>query len=210
MKLKKMGISLRVETIEKYDERRDTISHDWINFLQKLNFIPILIPNNLEDIEGYISELKLDGIILSGGDNLGEFPERDETESKMLEIATKNSIPVLGICRGMQIINNFFGGNLHKRDDPEHINNNHTINLTKHSPFNENNSITVNSYHNNVIESKDLGKDLKSFATHKDDNTVEGFIHVKYPIIGIMWHPERNPNDNSIQLFKEIFSVNKQ
>ena len=210
MNLKKIGISLRVETIEKYDEKRHTISHDWINFFQKFNFIPILIPNNLEDIEGYISELKLDGIILSGGDNLGEFPERDETESKMLEIATKNSIPVLGICRGMQIINNFFGGNLHKRDDPEHINNNHTINLTKHSPFNENNSITVNSYHNNVIESKDLGKDLKSFATHKDDNTVEGFIHVKYPIIGVMWHPERNPNDNSIQLFKEIFSVNKQ
>jgi len=51
---------------------------------------------------------------------------------------------------------------------------------------------------------------LKSFATHKDDNTVEGFIHVRYPIIGVMWHPERNPNDNSIQLFKEIFSVNKQ
>ena len=130
MNLKKIGISLRVETIEKYDEKRDTISHDWINFFQKFNFIPILIPNNLEDIEGYILELKLDGIILSGGDNLGEFPERDETESKMLEIATKNSIPVLGICRGMQIINNFFSGNLHKRDDPEHINNNHTINLT--------------------------------------------------------------------------------
>ncbi len=200
MNLKKIGISLRVETIEKYDEKRDTLSHDWINFFQKFNFIPILIPNNLEDIEGYISELKLDGIILSGG----------ETESKMLEIATKNSIPVLGICRGMQIINNFFGGNLHKRDDPEHINNNHTINLTKHSPFNENNSITVNSYHNNVIESKDLGKDLKSFATHKDDNTVEGFIHVRYPIIGVMWHPERNPNDNSVQLFNEMFSVNKQ
>ena len=94
MNLKKIGISLRVETIEKYDEKRDTVSHDWINFFQKFNFIPILIPNNLEDIEGYISELKLDGIILSGGDNLGEFPERDETESKMLEIATKNSIPV--------------------------------------------------------------------------------------------------------------------
>ena len=51
MNLKKIGISLRVETIEKYDERRDTISHDWINFLQKLNFVPILIPNNLRDEE---------------------------------------------------------------------------------------------------------------------------------------------------------------
>ena len=209
MNLKKIGISLRVETIEKYDERRDTISHDWINFLQKLNFVPILIPNNLQDIEGYISELKLDGIILSGGDNLGEFPERDETENRILEVAIKNSMPILGVCRGMQIINNFFGGNLQKKDDPEHINNNHTINLTKDFSFNENNSITVNSYHNNIIESRDLGKDLKSVATHKDDNTIEGFIHAKYPIIGVMWHPERNPDNNSIQLFKEIFLVKK-
>jgi gamma-glutamyl-gamma-aminobutyrate hydrolase PuuD len=50
---------------------------------------------------------------------------------------------------------------------------------------------------------------LKSVATHKDDNTIEGFIHVKYPIIGVMWHPERNPDNNSIQLFKEIFLVKK-
>ena len=82
--------------------------------------------------------------------------------------------------------------------------------MSKDFSFNENNSITVSSYHNNIIESRDLGKDLKSVATHKDDNTIEGFIHVKYPIIGVMWHPERNPDNNSIQLFKEIFLVKKQ
>ena len=81
---KRIGISLRVQIIEKYDEKRDTISHDWINFLQKTNCVPILIPNNLTDIEDYISEMKLDGIILSGGDNIGEFPERDQTEEKKL------------------------------------------------------------------------------------------------------------------------------
>ena len=107
----------------------------------------------------------------------------------------------------MQIINNFFGGNLHKRDDPEHINNNHTINLTKDLPFNENNSIIVNSYHNNIIEIKDVGKNLKSFAIHQDDNTVEGFFHNELPITGVMWHPERNPDENSIQLFQRIFSL---
>ena len=42
--MKKIGISLRVELIEKYDEKRDSISHDWINFLQKIDCIPILIP----------------------------------------------------------------------------------------------------------------------------------------------------------------------
>ena len=49
--------------IEKYDEKRDSISHDWINFLQKIDCIPILIPNNLHNVENYITDLNLDAII---------------------------------------------------------------------------------------------------------------------------------------------------
>ena len=92
MTLKKIGISSRIMKIEKFDEKRDAISHDWIDFLQKLEFLPILIPNKLKDVENYISTLNLDGIILSGGDNIGEFPERDETEIKIIDYSTKNNI----------------------------------------------------------------------------------------------------------------------
>ena len=106
-KKKIFGISLRVELIEKYNEKRDTISQEWTNFLQKLAITPILIPNTLDDVKSYISDVGIDGIILSGGDNIGEFPERDQTENKILEYAIKNSIPVLGVCRGMQLINTF-------------------------------------------------------------------------------------------------------
>ena len=105
--MKKIGISLRVELIKKYDEKRDCISHDWINFLQKIDCMPILIPNNLHDVENYITDLNLDAIILSGGDNIGDFPERDKTENSILEFGIKNAIPILGVCRGMQIINNY-------------------------------------------------------------------------------------------------------
>ena len=69
-----------MENIQSYNEKRDSISQDWMIFLQKLNLMPILIPNNIDNIENYISELELDGIILSGGDNIGDFPERDVTE----------------------------------------------------------------------------------------------------------------------------------
>ena len=82
--MKRIGLSLRVQNIERIDEKRDAISHDWIHFLQELNYFPILIPNNLKNVEEYVSELKLDGLILSGGDNIGEFPERDKTERKLL------------------------------------------------------------------------------------------------------------------------------
>ena len=112
--MKRIGISLRVQKIEKINEKRDAISHDWINFLQALDYLPILIPNNLKNVGDFILELKLDGVILSGGDNIGEFPERDMTETKVLEYAIKNSIPVLGVCRGLQLINTYFDGAISK------------------------------------------------------------------------------------------------
>lgn len=203
--MKKIGISLRVETIEKYDEKRDQISQDWIALLQKLGMIPILIPNNLSNVKNFIENLELEGIILSGGDNIGDYPERDETERSLLEISVDQTIPVLGICRGMQVINNFFGGRFSKKWDKEHVNNNHSITLTDDFKFINEESIIVNSYHNNIIESNDLGKDLVSFAKHENDKTIEGFKHSKLPIIGVMWHPERKQDENSIKLFEEIF-----
>lgn len=194
-----------MENIQSYNEKRDSISQDWMIFLQKLNLMPILIPNNIDNIENYISELELDGIILSGGDNIGDFPERDVTERNIIEIAEKTSIPIIGICRGMQVINNFFGGKFTKKDDKEHINNNHSIVLSNDFQFSNKNSIIVNSYHNNIIESNDLGKNLIPFAKHENDKTIEGFKHLKLPIIGVMWHPERKQDENSIRLFEEIF-----
>ena len=207
MKLKKIGISLRVETIEKYDERRDTISHDWINFLQKLNFVPILIPNNLQDTEGYISELKLDGIILSGGDNLGEFPERDETENRILEAAIKNSMPILGVCRGMQKINQYFGGTYETLSTSEHVGKEHLIDIKqeKFSTLFQSKTIKVNSFHYNIITKDTVGDNLIPFAFSKNDGTVEGFYHSKLPIIGVMWHPERDMISKHQTKLMEVF-----
>jgi len=203
--LKKIGISLRVGTIEKYNEKRDQISQEWTVFLQKLGLMPILIPNNLSDVKEFIKLLELDGIILSGGDNIGDFPERDETEKNILEIAIDNSIPILGICRGMQRINDFFGGSVLEKNDKEHVNNNHSINLTNEFLISEEKSIIVNSYHNNIIKSNIMGKNLIAFAKHENDETVEGFTHLNYPIKGVMWHPERMQDENSINLLKKTF-----
>ena len=191
---KRIGISLRIQLIEKYDEKRDTISHDWINFLQKVNCIPILIPNNLTDMEDYISEMKLDGIILSGGDNIGQFPERDETEKQILDYAIRKRFPVLGVCRGMQIINEYFGGNVIANDNDNHVGKPHEIHIMdqRFSRLLEYENIKVNSFHNNIITKNDIGNKLQIFALALHDNTVEGYYHQDLPIIGVMWHPERD------------------
>ena len=206
--MKKIGISLRVEVIEKYNEKRDAISHDWINFLEKLEYTPILIPNKLKNVDRYMAELKLDGVILSGGDNIGEFPERDKTEISILKYAIENSIPVLGVCRGMQIINTFFEGNVSKNSSTNHVNNSHDITIIN-SRFNDligNNKFQVNSFHNNLIKEQDIGNELEIFALSEKDMSVEGYFHKKHQILGVMWHPERDQTNNQSKIMDIIYN----
>ncbi len=206
MKKTRVGISLRIMKEPNYDESRDALSHDWAQFLEKINLIPILIPNNLKNISDFIDDLDIEGLILSGGDNLGEHPIRDSTEKSLLEYSIKNKIPIFGVCRGMQIINDFFGGDIVKTSTQNHVNTSHNINI-KNSPnykiFNLN-SIEVNSFHNNIINSDILGDNLDPFAI-ADDKTIEGFYHKTLPIMGVMWHPERSQNENNTQLLKKVF-----
>jgi N5-(cytidine 5'-diphosphoramidyl)-L-glutamine hydrolase len=204
---KKIGISLRVIQNKNYEEKRDAISHDWSQFCEELNFIPILIPNTLSNIELFLEKLELDGIILSGGGDIGLDIERDETEKKLLKYGIKNNLPILGVCRGMQIINKFFNGEVIKTQNNEHVNLDHSINIIEESFSNIiGKEIFVNSYHNNIIFQNNLGKNLKPFAITKKDNSIEGFFHNQYSVIGVMWHPERKQNKNNKLLLQKIFT----
>ena len=106
----KIGISLRVVDALNYVEKRDALSHDWPKLFDELELIPIFIPNILKNIQSFLDELSLNGIVLSGGDDIGENDDRDKTENFLLKYAIDKKIPVIGICRGMQLINNYFGG----------------------------------------------------------------------------------------------------
>jgi gamma-glutamyl-gamma-aminobutyrate hydrolase PuuD len=192
----KIGVSLRVEFIEKHHEKRDVLSQDWTNFLEKNNSLPILIPNTLSNVTEFLTEMQLNCIILSGGDNLGDFPERDKTENEIINYAIKNNMPILGVCRGMQILNHFFGGSIITTDDKKHVGKPHTIDFVnpKFLKLTEKTLEEVNSFHNNIIKRECLGDNLEPFALSKTDNTIEGYFHTTLPIIGIMWHPERSDN----------------
>ena len=61
-----IGISLRITNAKDYDEKRDSLSHDWPIFLEKIQAIPIWIPNIISNLPQFLQELDLDGIILSG------------------------------------------------------------------------------------------------------------------------------------------------
>ena len=203
----RIGISLRIDEILKYEEKRDAISQDWIMLLEECGITPILIPNSLKNINDFVENLHLKGIILSGGDNIGEYPDRDKTENELIKFSLEKKIPILGVCRGMQILNQFFGGNIIKNGSNRHVKINHEIKISdiKYEKLFNNDKFEVNSFHNNIITKNELHDDFNIFAIDERDDTIEGCYHKKYQIIGVMWHPERKFDQKSFLLMNKIF-----
>ena len=116
-----LGVTQRVQDNELYVERRDCLDQRWVSFLRKIEIIPIPIPNLTEDFSYLFDILGIKGILLTGGNNLpfnskevSDAPERDYLELKLLKYAELTQIPVLGVCRGFQIMNQYLGGSLIK------------------------------------------------------------------------------------------------
>jgi len=204
---KKIGITLRVVKAPNYDETRDALSHDWVPFLEQIQCTPIFIPNNLIDINSFLKNENFDGFILSGGDNKGDSLQRDNTENTIIKFGIQNKIPIFGVCRGMQVLNEYSEGNIEKNENDSHVGKSHLLEINENYSKMLGTSISVNSFHNNIIREKDLGKELESFAITKDDNTIEGFSHKNLPILGVMWHPEREDKEHDKLLLKNFFGI---
>ena len=203
----RIGISLRIVESTNYLERRDALSHDWPPLIEKLGALPIFIPNTLTKLEEFLEDVDLDGLILSGGDDVGKNPERDLCEKKIIDFGIKHKIPIFGVCRGMQAINNYFNGKVETLTNSKHVKKPHSVNIvnSNFSSLLKADFIKVNSYHNNIIKQNILGNELEPFALSLDDETIEGFFHRKFPIAGVMWHPEREQNYNNQIILRKIF-----
>ena len=205
-----IGITQRVELYKDYHEIRDCLDQEWTNLLCKANIDFILVPNSLDDVDSWLEKKNLKGFILTGGNDLSHLsdaknaaPSRDETEKKILKWSVKNKTRVLGVCRGMQLINCFFSGSLRKVNG--HAGSNHSIDILN-DKYNFNSQSIVNSYHNWGISKTDLSPNLLPLAI-ADDGTIEALEHKQLPWVGIMWHPEREVtmDYSNIQLIKTLF-----
>jgi putative glutamine amidotransferase len=137
----------------------------------------------VEDAAAYLTALAPDAVLLSGGNDIGAAPQRDRVEHAALDYAAARRLPVLGVCRGLQMINHHQGGRLRKVDG--HVAIRHRVTGLLESEGRE-----VNSYHGLGLRTEDLGRDLEVAAT-SDDGLVEALRHRHLPWLALMWHPER-------------------
>ena len=193
--MKRIAVSQRVDAVPGRDERRDALDIRLGRLLWTLGLLPIPLcsgvvaepvaegrPGNAAE---YLAALNPDGILLSGGNDLGEAPGRDRLERAALAYAREHGIPVLGICRGLQIINGDEGGTLAALDG--HVAVRHGI----FGPLAGTAGRMVNSYHNHGVLPDGLAPTLEPLAW-SEDGAVEALGHRDRPWLAIMWHPERD------------------
>jgi len=222
--MKRIGITQRVVEVPGRSERRDVLDQRWYEFAEQVGIFLIPIPNALHHPDKYIEKLEMDGIIFSGGNNVGYEKdrlvegktleeddvavERDRTEALLLEWAMDNNKPLIGVCRGLQFIHCYFGGALTPVDAKKHVAVNHAV----HFPDRQSLDIyggqeQFNSYHDWGVDQDELASSMHLLGT--TGNTVEMFKHSDKNIWGIMWHPERYEEftEGDITLFRKVFKV---
>lgn len=197
--MRQILITQRVEYIREIGERRDALSREWALFAHSCGFVPVLAPNHLETVKRILEQQRIDGFLLTGGNDLavygGDAPERDELERYLISYACSNGTALAGVCRGMQILMDYFGTPLKRIDG--HVRVQHGLD----------NGDTVNSFHGwGTLECKAPLRPL----FRAGDGVIEAVGHNTYENLhGIMWHPERyNPfREKDIVWFKEVFRI---
>lgn len=178
---------------------------DYSRAVAEAGGIPVMLSPDVSP-DDYLS--RLNGLLLSGGadispdlygaapetDDFPPEPDRDQFELDLLVAAAARTVPVLGICRGLQMINVFAGGTLHQHvpahsvfDQPP-TTLSHTVTLANDSILARlyGSEIEVNSLHHQTVDS--LGSEV--VATGWSGETVEGLEHQTLPMVAVQWHPE--------------------
>lgn len=199
----------------------DYVGELHLQILLSLGTLPIVVPvvqATLKSLRHYAAGMR--GLLLVEGEDIDPsryralpanrrylqktHPLKDEIEMRLLRRALRNKVPILGICRGAQILNVACGGTLFgdvrrekgsrlKHVDPRHYDSyRHTITVAPETPLSRwygRARLRVNSYHHQGI--RDLAPRFRAMA-HAEDGLVEAFYAPAARFqVGLQFHPER-------------------
>lgn len=193
---------------------RDAIRTEYVAFVQALGLVPVLMPTNIADVGAYWDALQIEGLLLTGGGDIDParygqpnthsediVPERDAAEWALLDVALARGLPVLGICRGFQVLNVYFGGTL-IQDLPSALRTPivhdtegavHPVEIVdpRLGVALGTAQVITNTHHHQGITRAELAPALDLFAVSPADAVIEGILHRERPVLGVQWHPER-------------------
>lgn len=178
----RIGLTMRVVEACGYQEPRDALAQDWPKFLSKVfpKAAWLYLPNlGTTAIQQYCKIWHVNRLILTGGEDIGVCQIRDETEMDLLSWAKDNRMPVLGICRGMQMMAKFAGIGLIPLDAHTRVRHRLTGPIIHHE---------VNSFHCFGLASCPNNFEV---SARSPDGEIEGILNKYLRWEGWMWHPER-------------------
>ena len=227
-----------IGVLPQIDEKREFLRMfpDYFEAIKEAGGIPIMLPL-LSDEETIQKCADIcEGFLFTGGPDIaperyGEtpvnqsvvtFPPRDELEMAMLEAAENSGKPILGICRGVQVINVYHGGTLYQDLPTQHPSKTchaqkppfdmpaHNVTLTAGSPLQEllrKDELAVTSRHHQAI--RKLGDGLKVMA-ESEDGLIEAVCLPDYGFLwAVQWHPESShkTDEASKALFRAFINA---
>ena len=218
-----IGISCStLPALEVGDHRRFALPDYYVECVVAAGGLPLILPNiDPDTAAAYLA--RLDGLVLSGGGDMdphlfGEDPHpdlglvdgrRDHFELELCRGIREQGIPVLAICRGIQVLNVAYGGTV-IQDIPAqvegalgHMQNavrrtalGHAIDIEPGSHLHEiagGDRTRVNSFHHQGVGRVPEGLAITARAP---DGIIEALEDPKHPwCVGVQWHPERRPDD---------------
>lgn len=199
------------------DVEIDVYVSDYARAVTAAGGLPVHLPLHIDPVD-YAG--RLDGLLLSGGTDIDPSrygavaetdlyppePDRDCLELGLVDVAVADDVPILGICRGLQLLNVWAGGSLHQhvpthaRYDVAPTDRVDELAIEDGTVFHElyGKRLTVNSLHHQTV---DQVADGWVVAARSRDGTIEALEWPGHDVIAVQWHPELLPGALDDPLF---------
>lgn len=189
------------------DARVDAYLSEYAQGVSRAGGLPIHLPLIGDHAEAWAD--RIDALVLVGGADVGTDPIRDELELALISAMRAAGKPILGICRGAQLLNVAFGGaliaDLPVGEGEDHADLSHPRATRRHWVRTTPGTLTarlygeavkVNSFHHQAVDVPGVGVVVSG---HADDGVIEAIETPDQSVLGVQWHPEALDHDPSFR-----------